>query len=114
MAQVSMRDLRNHMGDVLIRVRQGEPLIVTSNGKPVAQLTPLPRATRTEDVIAEFKNLPSMSYEALRDDLDAIINPDLFDVERLWFHVARTRPDVEYQEELSAWDSEDSDPQDDK
>jgi prevent-host-death family protein len=114
MAQVSMNDLRNHMGDVLSRVQQGESLVVTSNGKPVAQLNPLPRATKTEDAIAECKNLPPMSYEALRRDLDAIINPDLFDVERLWRHVAETRPDADYQEELSAWDSEDFDPQDDK
>ena len=78
MTEVSVRDLRNHGGEVLDRVQQGESLTVTSNGKPVAQLTPLPtKAPRAEDLVAEAKNLPPMSYEALRRDLDELIDPSL-------------------------------------
>ncbi len=36
MDQVSVRELRNHAGDVLDRVEAGERLTVTRNGKPVA------------------------------------------------------------------------------
>jgi prevent-host-death family protein len=43
MAEVAIRDLRNHTGDVLRRVEAGESVIVTVSGRPVAQLVPLPR-----------------------------------------------------------------------
>ncbi|MGH7564573.1 MAG: type II toxin-antitoxin system Phd/YefM family antitoxin, partial [Gemmatimonadota bacterium] len=38
-----MRDLRNHGGRVLERVTRGETLTVTRDGRPVAELRPLPR-----------------------------------------------------------------------
>ncbi|MFC4941964.1 type II toxin-antitoxin system Phd/YefM family antitoxin [Pseudonocardia sp. GCM10023141] len=40
---VTVRDLRNHGGDVLNRVESGETLVVTRDGRPVAELRPLPR-----------------------------------------------------------------------
>ncbi|MDR2974860.1 MAG: type II toxin-antitoxin system prevent-host-death family antitoxin [Propionibacteriaceae bacterium] len=44
MSTVSVRDLRNHGGEPLARVQRGESLTVTSDGHPVARLTPLPSA----------------------------------------------------------------------
>jgi prevent-host-death family protein len=41
MADVSIRHLRNHAGDVVERAEQGERLTITRAGKPVAQLVPL-------------------------------------------------------------------------
>lgn len=38
--EVSVRELRNHTGDVLARVRQGEPLTLTVNRMPVADIVP--------------------------------------------------------------------------
>ncbi|MGB7163680.1 MAG: type II toxin-antitoxin system prevent-host-death family antitoxin, partial [Mycobacterium sp.] len=38
-----MRDLRNKGGEVLDRVERGECVIVTRDGRPVAELRPLPR-----------------------------------------------------------------------
>ena len=46
-----MRELRNHGGDVLDRVEAGERLTVTRNGKPVAELVPLPRRELTLEEI---------------------------------------------------------------
>jgi prevent-host-death family protein len=43
MSQVSARALRNHTADVLRRVEAGERIQVTIEGRPVAELTPLPR-----------------------------------------------------------------------
>ena len=40
---VSRRDVRNHGGDVLRRVEQGESVIVTRDGVQVGELRPLPR-----------------------------------------------------------------------
>lgn len=37
-----MRELRNHMSDVLRRVEAGEHLRVTVDRRPVAELVPLP------------------------------------------------------------------------
>ena len=39
--QVSIRELRNHGGDVVDRVAAGENLTVTRPGKPVAELRPV-------------------------------------------------------------------------
>ena len=46
MATVATRDLRNHTAAVLRRVEAGEEIIITVNGKPVAQLVPLPSSGR--------------------------------------------------------------------
>ena len=43
MAEVSIRDLRNHGGDVIDRALQGEQIIITRGGKPVAELRPIKR-----------------------------------------------------------------------
>jgi len=42
MAEVSIRDLRNRGGEVIDRVEAGERLTVTRDGRPVAELRPLP------------------------------------------------------------------------
>jgi prevent-host-death family protein len=41
-SEVSVRELRNHMADVLRRVEAGERLRVTVDRRPVAELAPLP------------------------------------------------------------------------
>jgi prevent-host-death family protein len=46
MATVATRDLRNDTASVLRRVQAGEEIIITVNGKPVAQLLPLPTSGR--------------------------------------------------------------------
>ena len=46
MAEVSIRELRNHGGEVVDRVAAGERLIVTRDGRPVAELRPV-RSTGT-------------------------------------------------------------------
>jgi prevent-host-death family protein len=46
MGTVATRELRNDTAAVLRRVQAGEEIIVTVNGRPVAQLVPLPPAGR--------------------------------------------------------------------
>ena len=43
MADVSIRDLRNHGGDVVDRVARGERVTITRAGRAVAELRPLAR-----------------------------------------------------------------------
>lgn len=79
MATVSIRELRNHGGDVLDRVERGETLTVTRAGRPVAELRPLPRKTvTTVELLERWKHVPRVDPAELRADLDAIIDP------RLW------------------------------
>lgn len=41
MVEIAARELRNHTAEVLRRVEAGEPVTVTSRGRPVAELTPV-------------------------------------------------------------------------
>jgi len=75
---VTVRDLRNHGGDVLTRVARGESVIITRDGAEVAELRPLRRrAVPVTELIARRAALPVMDAASLRDDLDAIMDPTL-------------------------------------
>ena len=78
MSTVTVRELRNHGGDVLARVERGESLTVTSNGRPVGRLVPVPTAAPVPaELVARWRNLPPMSLTALRDDLDDVLDARL-------------------------------------
>jgi prevent-host-death family protein len=75
---ITVRQLRNEGGAVLDRVARGEHLLVTRDGTPVAELTPVPRSTpRTADLIARRRKLPNVDARGLRRDIDAVIDPAL-------------------------------------
>ncbi len=78
MAEVTIRDLRNHGGEVIDRVRAGERITITRDGEPVAELRPLPRRPLdAATVIARFRGLPPVDPERLRADIDALIDQSL-------------------------------------
>jgi prevent-host-death family protein len=75
---VTVRDLRNKGGEVLDRVERGERVIVTRDGRAVAELRPLPRrSARPVELIERRKGLPRVDPDALRRDIDTIIDPTL-------------------------------------
>jgi prevent-host-death family protein len=77
-ADVSIRDLRNHGGEIVDRAASGESITITRHGKAVATLNPVPRrAVRTDELIERRRHLPDMDPDKLRRDLDAIIDPRL-------------------------------------
>jgi prevent-host-death family protein len=39
--EVAARELRNHTADLLRRIEEGEEIVITTRGKPVAALVPL-------------------------------------------------------------------------
>jgi prevent-host-death family protein len=43
--EVGVRELRNHLSRYLERVRDGEEVVVTDHGRPVARLSPVDRST---------------------------------------------------------------------
>jgi prevent-host-death family protein len=75
MDSVSVRDLRNHGGDVLDRVQRGESLTVTRDGAPVAVLRPVRRLDLpTAELVRRRRSLPQMDPDALRRDLDRLLD----------------------------------------
>ena len=78
MASVSVRDLRNHGGEVLDRVARGEAVVVTRDGAEVAELRPRARRSPSAaDLISRRRNLPVVDPDALRRDLDAVLDATL-------------------------------------
>ncbi len=76
--EVTIRELRNNGGAVVDRVERGESLIVTRDGKPVAELRPLPRPTRiTSDFLAQWAKLPPIDAQRFRRDVDDFIDMSL-------------------------------------
>ena len=78
MADVSMRDLRNHGGDVVDRVVRGERVTVTRSGKPVAELRPIgPAGVPISELVRRRAKLPKVDSESLRADIDAVVEATL-------------------------------------
>ena len=78
MSEVSIRDLRNHGGEVVDRAARGEAITITRAGAPVAQLRPLPaRGLRAEQLLARWRTLPKVDANLLRADIDATLDARL-------------------------------------
>lgn len=78
MDAVTVRELRNSGGDVLRRVERGERVVITRDGAPVAELRPLPRSSAGPlELIRRRRNLPRVDPDALRGDIDELIDPSL-------------------------------------
>ncbi len=71
MTEIPSRDLRNDTAGVLRRVEAGESLTVTTNGRAVARLVPLPRTHRSWLPRAELVRFlrEAQADPGLRDDL---------------------------------------------
>jgi prevent-host-death family protein len=77
-SEVSIRDLRNHGGDVVDRVARGEQITITRAGKPVAELRPVTAAALPAEVlVARWRRLPAVDPAALRADIDEMLDPGL-------------------------------------
>jgi len=78
MAEVTIRELRNHGGEVIERVEAGEQLTVTRAGQPVAELHPVRRRPATAATLLErWSKLPSVDPSALRADIDQLLDSSL-------------------------------------
>lgn len=78
MTDVTIRDLRNHGGEVIDRVLTGETVVITRSGVPVAELVPLPpEGLDAAALLARWRTVPPMDIESFRADLDAVLDPAL-------------------------------------
>jgi prevent-host-death family protein len=78
MREITIRDLRNKGREVLDRVRRGESLTVTRDGRPVAELRPLPRESAGAAAVLEaWRKLPPVDPGRLRADIDALTDAEV-------------------------------------
>jgi prevent-host-death family protein len=78
MTEVAVRDLRNHGGEILDRVAGGEAMTVTRDGRPIAELRPLPRRPLQATLLLQrWRGLPVVDPAQLRADIDDVLDPTL-------------------------------------
>ena len=77
--EVTQRELRNDSGEIMRQLDHGETFIVTRNGVPVGELTPLRRHrfVSAEAALAMFHAAPGLDYARFRADLDAVADQDI-------------------------------------
>lgn len=76
--EITQRELRNESGEVMRALDAGESFVVTRNGIPVGELTPLRRRTFVPKatVLAAFRSAPVIDFKQFREDLDAVVEQD--------------------------------------
>lgn len=78
MAEVSIRDLRNHGGDVVDRAARGEQITVTRSGRAVAELRAVSQSGLTAEVLLNrWRRLPPIDPVAFREDIDRVLDARL-------------------------------------
>lgn len=78
MAEVSIRDLRNHGGDVVDRAARGEQITITRSGKAVAELRAIsPLGLSAEALLSRWRRLPSVDPVVFREDVDRLLDSSL-------------------------------------
>lgn len=76
--EISQRELRNQSGEIMRELDEGKSFVVTRNGVPVGELTPLRRHrfVAAETAVAMFRSAPGLDYRRFQADLDAAADPD--------------------------------------
>lgn len=78
MADVTIRELRNHGGEVVDRAARGEPITITRAGRAVAELRALSRPPASAaTLMASRRALPPVDPVALREDVDRLLEASL-------------------------------------
>jgi prevent-host-death family protein len=77
-AEVSIRELRNHGGEVVDRAARGEQITITRTGKAVAELRAVsPAPLSAETLLRRRRLLPRVDPVALRGDIDELLDAGL-------------------------------------
>lgn len=74
--EITQRELRNESGEIMRALDRGETFVVTRNGVPVGELTPLRQRqfVAATAAVAQFAGAPIIDGERLRTDLDAVLD----------------------------------------
>jgi len=70
---ITQRELRNASGEIMRALDRGESFVVTRNGVPVGDLTPVHsrQFVRADAALAAFAGTPALDAKTYRADLDA-------------------------------------------
>jgi prevent-host-death family protein len=76
--EISQRELRNESGEIMRALDRGEMFVVTRNGVPVGELTPLRkrRFVSADAAVALFGGAPVIDSRRFRADVDALVDQD--------------------------------------
>ncbi len=76
---VTQRELRNGSGEIMRRLDAGESFVVTRNGVPVGELTPLRRLrfVTAESIAQLFQTAPAIDSRRFRRDLDEVADQSI-------------------------------------
>jgi prevent-host-death family protein len=80
--EVTQRDLRTRLREIMDAVEHGQSFTVTRDGAKIGSLVPLRRRRRfvpREEFVAMPRNAPAVDLEALRADQDAVVDQELTD-----------------------------------
>ncbi len=78
MTTVTVRELRNNGGEVIDRVLGGDTIVVTRDGREVAELRPLrPTPLAASTLLDRWRNLPHVDPDRFRDDVDSALDASL-------------------------------------
>jgi prevent-host-death family protein len=78
MANVSIRELREHVGELVDRAARGEAITITRACKPIAELRPVSRQPlAAESLLARWRWLPVIDPAGLRADIDGALDARL-------------------------------------
>lgn len=75
---ITQRELRNQSGEIMRRVDGGETFIVTRNGVPVGELTPIRRRrfVNRDALLSAFRDAPRIDAVRFRADVDRHVTQD--------------------------------------
>ncbi|MGO9102115.1 MAG: type II toxin-antitoxin system Phd/YefM family antitoxin [Mycobacterium sp.] len=77
--EIAQRELRNNSGEIMRQLDQGESFVVTRNGIPVGELSPLRRHRfiSAEAAVAAFRGAPRVEFDGFRADLDRAASQEI-------------------------------------
>lgn len=76
-AKVSIRDLRNHGGEIVDRAGRGEEITITRSGRAVAELRAVRPPLSAGALLNRWRRLPAVDPDRLRVDVDRLLDSRL-------------------------------------
>jgi prevent-host-death family protein len=68
MDAIGARDLKQHTGEVIARVRRGERLLLTVRGRPVAIIAPIEQSRLDAAISREAQNAEEQGWLAVAEE----------------------------------------------
>ena len=76
--EINQRELRNESGEIMRALDRGKSFVVTQDGVPIGELTPLRQRhfVRADAAVAAFAGAAAVELERFRADVDALLDQD--------------------------------------